>query len=120
MAAGRTTRQPPAQKSGGRPDSKPSPAPAPARHLHPPPPTITHLVDHALRGLVDIRAAARRQRVHLVKEEHAGRGGAGAREQLAHRPLALAHIPARRMRGWGKKLVEGSKGATQVWRAEQP
>lgn len=62
--------------------------------LHPPPTQPAHLVDHTLRGLVDVGAAARRQRVHLIKEQHAGCGGAGARKQLAHRPLALADVPA--------------------------
>mmetsp|Transcript_37069 Transcript_37069/g.124188 ORF Transcript_37069/g.124188 Transcript_37069/m.124188 type:complete len:214 (-) Transcript_37069:464-1105(-) len=38
------------------------------------------------------RAARGRERVDLVEEEDAGRGGGGAGEELAHAPLALADV----------------------------
>ena len=54
--------------------------------------------DHAnlnsapLRGLIGVRAAAWRQGIQLVKEQHAGLRCARPRKQLAHRALALAHV----------------------------
>lgn len=45
-----------------------------------------------LRGLGDVGAAAWRERIELIEEEHARAGRASARKQLPHRPLALAHI----------------------------
>ena len=45
-----------------------------------------------LGRMADVGAAARRQRIQLVEEEHAGRGRARARKQLPHRALALAHV----------------------------
>ena len=45
-----------------------------------------------LGGLGGVGAAARRERVELVKEEDAGLRGARAGKQGPHRALALAHV----------------------------
>lgn len=43
------------------------------------------------RGLIGVHGSSRRERVHLVEKEHTRRRRPRAREQLPHRPLALAH-----------------------------
>ena len=45
-----------------------------------------------LRGLIGVGAAARRQGIQLVKEQHAGLRCTRPRKELAHRALALAHV----------------------------
>ena len=64
--------------------------------IHPQPLPRTHDTQHTTTQhsyLVGVAAAAaRRERVHLVEEEHARVRGARAREERAHGALALADV----------------------------
>lgn len=72
------------------------PIPTPLSPPHQPPVYAVHLceqlVDEALRRRVVVAAAPGGQRIHLVKEQHAGVRGTGTGKQLANSTLTLTHI----------------------------